>query len=417
VSAVLLAIELLLFEYRSRSIIPVAMAAAAATSVRFALHGPAPMFAMPVLSQPSGAAMATYVVIGALIGLAAVGATRAIYAIEDQFERLPLHWMWWPAIGALAVGAVGIVEPRTLGVGYEWIEAILANDIAGTALLWFVLLKFTSWSIYLGSGTSGGTLAPLFIIGGGLGALLGGVAQAWLPQLGVEVPIAALLGMAAIFAGASHALLASVVFAFETTRQPLGLLPLLAGCSAAYLVSITLMRNSIMTEKLARRGTLVRTEYAVDYLDQVVVSQVASRNLVTLPAERPLAEVRAWLTGGAGGATHHGFPVLDGNGSLVGVVTRRDLFAQQRDALVVRDVVSRPPVIVFETSTLRDAADHMVLEDVGRLVVVDRREPHRVTGVLTRSDVLAAHAPRLRARDRRERMLPWEATGGDRTSP
>jgi H+/Cl- antiporter ClcA/CBS domain-containing protein len=412
VSAVLLAIELLLFEYRSRSIIPVAMAAAAATSVRFALHGPAPMFAMPVLSQPSGAAMATYVVIGAVIGLAAVGATRAIYAIEDQFERLPVHWMWWPAVGALAVGAIGLVEPRTLGVGYEWIEAILADDIAGTALLSFVLLKFVSWSIYLGSGTSGGTLAPLFIIGGGLGALLGAVAQAWLPQVGVDVPIAALLGMAAIFAGASHALLASVVFAFETTRQPLGLLPLLAGCSAAYLVSITLMRNSIMTEKLARRGTLVRTEYAVDYLDQIAVSQVATRNPVTLPAERSLGEVRAWLAAGAGGATHTGFPVVDGAGALVGVATRRDLCGEQSDTLPVREVVSRPPVVVFETSTLRDAADHMVLQDVGRLVVVNATEPSRVTGIITRSDVLAAHAPRLRSRDRRERGLRWGALSG-----
>jgi CIC family chloride channel protein len=412
VAAVLLAIELLLFEYRSRSIIPVAMAAAAATSVRFALHGPAPMFAMPVLAQPSGPAMASYVVIGALIGLAAVAATRVIYAIEDAFEKLPLHWMWWPAIGALAVGAIGLFEPRTLGVGYEWIEAILANDIAGTALLWFVALKFVSWSIYLGSGTSGGTLAPLFIIGGGLGALLGGVTDAWLPQLGVEVPIAALLGMAAIFAGASHALLASVVFAFETTRQPLGLLPLLAGCSAAYLVSITIMRNSIMTEKLARRGTVVRTEYSVDHLDQVFVSQVASRNLVTLPAERTLGEVRAWLADGAGGAEHQGFPVVDAAGSLVGVVTRRDLVGERSDALRVSDVITRPPVVVFETSTLRDAADHMVLEGVGRLAVVSSAAPNRVTGIVTRSDIITAHAPRLRARDQRERSAPWGATNG-----
>jgi CBS domain-containing protein len=378
------------------------MAAAAATSVRFALHGSAPMFDMPILAQPSGLAMASYVVIGALIGLTAVGATRAIYAIEDAFEKLPMHWMWWPAIGAVAVGAIGLVEPRTLGVGYEWIEAILANDIAGTALLWFVLLKFVSWSIYLGSGTSGGTLAPLFIIGGGLGAVLGGVAQAWLPQLGVEVPIAALLGMAAIFAGASHALLASVVFAFETTRQPLGLLPLLAGCSASYLVSITLMRNSIMTEKLARRGTIVRTEYAVDYLDQVIVSDAASRNPVTLPAEGSLRDVRAWLVGGAGGATHQGFPVVDAAGSLVGLVTRRDLFGDQSDSLLVRDVISRPPVVVFETNTLRDAADHMTLQGVGRLAVVATNEPGRITGIISRSDILAAHAPRLRARDRRE---------------
>ena len=407
VAAVLLAIELLLFEYRSRSIIPVALAAATATAVRFALRGPAPMFAMPTVLQPSGAAMAGYVVIGALVGLASVGATRAIYAIEDGFERLPLHWMWWPALGAVAVGVIGMIEPRTLGVGYEWIELILAGGIAGPALLAFVLLKFVSWSIYLGSGTSGGTLAPLFIIGGGLGAFLGGVAGAWLPQLGIEVPIAALLGMAAIFAGASHALLASVVFAFETTRQPLGLLPLLAGCSAAYLVSISIMRNSIMTEKLARRGTAVKTEYAVDYLDQILVRDVASRSPVTLAADSALGDVRAWLDGGAGQSTHQGFPVVDAEGTLVGVVTRRDLLGEEDAGLRVRDVVARAPVAVFETSTLRAAADHMVLEGVGRLAVVSAGEPGRLTGIITRSDILAAHAPRLRARDRRERSTPW----------
>ena len=403
VAAVLLAIELLLFEYRPRSIIPVALASAAATGVRMALHGPDPMFAMPTLAQPSGAALASYIVIGALIGVASVAATRAIYLIEDGFERVPLHWMWWPAIGAVVVGAVGWIEPRTLGVGYEWIEAILAGDIAGAALIAFVGLKFVSWSIYLGSGTSGGTLAPLFIIGGGLGALLGAWTDAWLPQLGVEAPIAALLGMAAIFAGASHALLASVVFAFETTRQPLGLLPLLAGCSAAYLVSITLMRHSIMTEKLARRGTIVRTEYALDFLDRITVGEVASRNPVTLSAERSLGEVRGWLAGGAGGATHQGFPVVDSTNTLIGVVTRRDLLGEESEALSVRDVIRRPPVVVFENSTLRDAADHMVLQGIGRLVVVEREEPTRVRGVVTRSDLLAAHALRLRARDHRER--------------
>ncbi len=409
VAAVLLAIELLLFEYRPRSIIPVALASAAATVVRGALHGPAPMFAMPMLSQPSGAALASYVVMGALIGLASVAATRAIYSIEDGFARLPVHWMWWPAIGAVAVGVIGWIEPRTLGVGYEWIEQILAGDMVGGALLLFVALKFASWSIYLGSGTSGGTLAPLFIIGGGLGAVLGAGTDAWLPQLGVEAPIAALLGMAAIFAGASHALLASVVFAFETTRQPLGLLPLLAGCSAAYLVSISLMRHSIMTEKLARRGTIVRTEYALDFLDQVLVRDAASMSPITLPADRRLGEVRAWLAAGAGGATHQGFPVVGSDEMLVGVVTRRDLLSDAEEAQCVKDVIRRAPIVIFEDSTLRDAADHMLREGVGRLAVVRRASPLDVMGVITRSDLLAAHAPRLHARDHMGRSFEWGA--------
>src|SRR5205823_10887066 len=198
------------------------------------------------------------------------------------------------------------------------IDAILSGNIVGIALVVLIILKFLSWAIYLGSGTSGGTLAPLFTIGGGLGAALGALGVRLGPSLGVDEHIAALVGMAAIFAGASHALLASVVFAFETTRQPLGLLPLLAGCSAAYLVSLLMMRSSIMTEKLARRGARVRTEYAADYLSQVLVRDGSSPKVVSLRASDRLGDVRAWLASGGPGASHQGFPVLDDKGELCG---------------------------------------------------------------------------------------------------
>jgi CBS domain-containing protein len=223
-------------------------------------------------------------------------------------------------------------------------------------------------------------------------------------RLGVQPAAAGLVGMAAIFAGASHALLASVVFAFETTRQPMGLLPLLAGCSAAYLVSLLLNRHSIMTEKLARRGAAVRAEYTADYLAQVLVRDAASRPVTTLAADEPIGAVRERLAAGGAGMTHHGFPVLDAAGRLVGVVTRRDLVEQPLDADVpVRALVRRPPVVVYDDSTLRDAADHMVLEQVGRLPVVTRARPREVVGILTRSDLLAAHATRLDASHRLER--------------
>src|SRR5439155_363947 len=189
-------------------------------------------------------------------------------------ERLPLHWMWWPAIGGIAVGAVGLVAPKTLGVGYDNIENILGGAVVGRALIALIGFKFISWSIALGSGTSGGTLAPLFTIGGGLGAAL----ASW---FGLSPAIGGLVGMAAMFAGASRALLASVVFAFETTRQPLGLLPLLGGCTAAYLASCLLMRNSIMTEKIVRRGVRVIGEYAPNFFAQTPVRAFASSPVVT----------------------------------------------------------------------------------------------------------------------------------------
>jgi chloride channel protein, CIC family len=405
VSAVLLAVELLLFEYRPRSIIPVSLASAVAASVRVAFVGSAPVFPIPDLLQPSDSALAFYVLFGALVGLVAVGITRFTYGVEDAFEKLEeryrIHWMWWPAMGALVVGALGIVEPRILGVGYSNIIGAISGSIVGRALIVLVLLKFIAWSVYLASGTSGGVLAPLFTIGSGLGGWLGALAAAAAPSIGIDPRIAALVGMAAIFAGATHALLTAIVFAFETTRQPVGLLPLLLGCAAAYLVSLLFNRHSLLTEKLARREGSVRTEYEVDHLSHVLVRQAASRNVVSLRANQTLAEARKWLADGdgAGGpSTHQGFPVLDEDSLLIGVVTRRDLMnAGYAGDEYVAETIKRAPAVVYEDSTLRDAADHMVNEGVGRLPVVQRDNPRRVVGMVTRSDLLAAHAPRLSA--------------------
>ncbi|HTK53332.1 MAG TPA: chloride channel protein [Gemmatimonadaceae bacterium] len=411
VAAVLLAVELLLFEYRPRSLIPVSLAAATATGVRIAFVGAAPVFPMPNIAPPSGEALATYIALGAAIGVVAVFVTRGLYGVEDLFEQLPIHWMWWPAIGAVVVGVVGYFAPRTLGVGYENIEQMVAGSIAGRALLILVTLKLVSWIIALGSGTSGGTLAPLFTIGGGAGALAGGLLAQWFPSLGVDPRIAALVGMAAIFAGASHAVLASVVFAFETTRQPLGLLPLLAGCSAAYLVSLLGMRHSIMTEKLARRGTRIRSEYAADFLEQVLVREIASTEVVTLPAEEPVEEVRDRIAARTPGSQHQGFPVVNARGDLVGVVTRRDLLDLDIEfTALVGDLVKRAAVVIYDDSSAREAADHMVHERVGRLPVVARANPRRVIGIVSRSDLLEAHERRLHAGNRVERTIDLAAS-------
>jgi len=406
VSAVLLAIELLLFEYRPRSIIPVALASAVAASIRVAMVGSAPVFPVADLLQPSDSALAFYVLLGALIGLIAVGITRLTYGIEDGFEvlgeKFHIHWMWWPALGALVVGALGIIEPRILGVGYSNIVGALSGSIVGRALIVLVVLKFIAWSVYLASGTSGGVLAPLFTIGSGLGAWIGALVAAVAPSIGIDARIAALVGMAAIFAGATHALLTAIVFAFETTRQPVGLLPLLLGCAAAYLVSLLFGRHSLLTEKLARREGSVRTEYEVDHLAHVLVKQAASREVISLRANQTLGDVRRWLESpvkvAGGPSTHQGFPVLDEDSLLIGVVTRREILDPgYADEEVVAEVIKRSPAIVYEDSTLRDAADHMVLEGVGRLPVVSREEPRVVVGIISRSDLLSAHAPRLSA--------------------
>ena len=415
VSAVLLSVELLLFEYRPRSLIPVALAAAVATGVRVLFSGTAPIFGIDQLAQPSGRALVAYAVLGLIIGVIAVGVTRLAYGIEDAFEslgeRFHVHWMWWPAIGAVVVGLVGILSPRTLGVGYENITDLISGAIVGRALIVLVVLKLISWAVYLGSGTSGGTLAPLFTIGAGLGAWIGDQCAAFAPWLGVDAHVAGLVGMAAIFAGASHALLTSIVFAFETTRQPLGMLPLLAGCTASYLVALLMGRHSIMTEKLARRGASLRTDYTVDFLGQVRVRDVATRDVVTLLARDTVGSVREWLASEGSSVTHQGFPVLDGAGALIGVVMRRELMNPETSAeTAIGKLITRRPVVVYEDNTLRDAADQMVAAEVGRLPVVEREAPHGLVGIISRSDLLTAHAPRLDAASRMQPVRgfsPW----------
>ena len=417
VAAVLLAIELLLFEYRAASLIPVAFSAVAATGGRMVITGGAPAFEVPDLPPTAAPALAGYVVIGAVTGLASVMITKALYAIEDRFARLRIHWMWWPALGAVVVGLVGVVAPRTLGVGYDNIEQTVSGGLAGNALLALCAWKTVSWLIALGSGTSGGTLAPIFTIGGGIGVACAGT-LAWLaPTSGVDTGLAALVGMAALFAGASHALLASVLFAFESTRQPLALLPLLAGCAASYLVSSALMRTSIMTEKFARRGRPVPNAYALDALAQVLVKDVALREVVTLQAAQTVGDVRTWFLSGVPGAEHQSFPVLADDGRLLGVVTQRDVFRAGSSGASIGSLLRRAPIVVGPQDTLRDAADRMLRAQVGRLPVVQNG---RLVGIVTRTDVLEGHSPRLRHATTLERTLrlPLSRRGpGEGTRP
>ncbi len=415
VAAVLLAVELLLFEYRARSIIPVAMASCAAAGARLVLIGAAPVFPMPAVTEPGGTALAAYAVLGAIIGAVAAGVTRAVYFVEDGFDRLPVHWMWWPALGAIAVGVAGWIDPRVFGVGYPNITAALSGQLTVASVAMLVVLKFVAWSFSLGSGTSGGTLAPLFTFGSGLGALIGIAAATAAPSLGIAPPVAALVGMAAMFAGASRALLASVVFAFETTRQPLGLLPLLAGCSMAYYVSRLLSRHSIMTEKLARRGVLIQEDYSVDYLRRIPVRQAMTADVTTLAAAEPVDAVRMRIAAGEFGK-HQGFPVIGAGDQLVGIVTMRDINAAPASA-TIGSLVHRAAVTIHPDQSLRDAADTMVRNGVGRLPVVSRDGSRRMIGIITRSDLLRAHAPRLYAAEERRLAfdlgaLEWWKGGG-----
>lgn len=409
VAAILLSIELLLFEFRSRSIIPVALACVTAMGIRIALHGFDPVFPIPALSQPSGSALVMYIGIGCVIGVCSVLVTKAVYYIEDLFEELPIHWMWWPALGAVATGIIGYIAPRTLGVGYNNIIDINSGTLAISAVAVLGILKFLSWSISLGSGTSGGTMAPLFTIGGAIGALLGSAFILLFPQSGVDIRIAALVGMASLFAGSSRALLTSAVMAFEVTLQPIGLLPLIGACSASYLISTLLMKNSIMTEKIERRGIRVPSEYHADFLDMINVSDIAIGSVVTFNDSEELGAIRKRIQSYEAGTQHQGFPVLGEHGFVVGVITRRDIFnTSNTDGQYIRELLGRTPVCVYSDCTLREAADHMVNHDVGRLPVINRTT-NSLQGIITRSDILMAH--RRRINEQQERSVNIDIKG------
>ena len=398
IAAVLLAVELLLFEFRARSLVPVAVASVIAAGVHVAFEGSEPFFhfGANTLAPPSHLAVALYLAIGCVVGVGSVILTRTVSLIEHIFEHLPIHWMWQPAIGAVAVGLIGYFVPKTFGSGYYNIDDLLSNHLTLSAIGILGVMKFLSWTISLASGTAGGTLAPVFTIGGTLGAALGVAAVSLCPQAHVNVGMAALVGMVGIFAGASRALLTSVVFAIETTMQPLAIMPALGGCTAAYFVSCLMMRHSIMTEKMVRRGVRVPEEYKPDFLDHVLVRDVASKMLITLSGSQTLEQVRQWIAARAPGSSHQGFPVLNGDEHLLGVLTRRALLDQSHAGdTKLEALVNRAPIVVYDDNTLRDAADHMVNHDIGRLPVLDR-QTRRVVGMITRSDLLGAHRKRVR---------------------
>ncbi len=407
VAAVLLAIELLLFEYRSSSMIPVCFAAVAAMSVRILWVG-SQSFAtvLTPFSPPSEMALGIYIGMGVVFGMISILITKLLYWLEDQFEKLPLHWMWWPLLGGLAVGVIGWLDPRTLGIGYENMNFILNANFPMYLLLSLGVMKLISWSIALASGTSGGTLAPLFTIGGALGGALGMLIAQLFPAAGIDPRLAGLIGMAAVFTGASRAFLASVIFAFEITRQPMSLLPLLGSCAVSYLISSLFMNTTIMTEKISRRGYRVPDEYVPDDLDQVIVRTITSKHLVALEADNTVAEIHEWIASGIKGSTHQGFPVLDKAGEVLGVITLKDLMALNTlPDTPIRALIKCKPIVVYENNTVREAADIMVREKIGRLPVLSREKPHNILGMVTRSDVLSAHQHRLEANHHRQATL------------
>lgn len=393
VSAVLLAIELLLFEYKARSFIPVALASAVAAAAHHYWEPAEAIFAMKTIAPVALGELGFYLLLGALLGSVAVVITKIVYGIEDAFEKIPVHWMWWPALGAVAVGVVGYFAPKTLGVGYDNISQMLNASLPIKAALLLCTLKFVSWSVALGSGTSGGTLAPLLTFGSGIGLVVGTLAASALPFLHVQPHLAALVGMAGLFAGASQALLASVVFACETTGQVHALLPLLGGCAASYLTARLLGKESIMSEKIARRGVTIPSQYEADIYAHTKVGSVME-TVRSLPATMTAQDLLARLaTHDPETCQHHAHLLCDQLGKLAGIVTRGDLIKAANTwaaDTTLLEVGTSNLIVTYRDESLHDALEKLLTNEIGRLPVVERHDPETVVGYLSRAAILTA---------------------------
>ena len=410
VAAVLLAVELMLFEWRPRSFIPVAVAAAAASVARVPLLGAGPIFPVPAHAALPASAIGIALAVGLVAGLGSALLTVLVYAFEDLFQKLPIHWMWWPALGGLAVGVGGLIDPRVLGVGYGVIHGLLLGQGLGGLLLGLLVAKALVWSIALGSGTSGGVLAPLLIMGGALGA----VEARWL-GLG-DAGLWAMIAMAAMMGGTMRSPLTSMIFVLELTHDLNALPALLVGCVAAHAVTVLLMRRSILTEKVARRGYHLTREYSVDPLALVRVGEIMDRDLLSIPATMRIAELSSRIARGDPAVTRHqAIPIVDEQGRLAGIVTRGDLFrALGQDPsgeATALEAGSSRLLVTYPDELVTDALARMLRSNVGRLLVVDRDDAGRMVGYLGRATILGA---RLRQLDEEQLREPGWLAGSQR---
>lgn len=413
VAAVLFGVELLAFEFRPRSMVLIGLASATADGLRIAmasagLVAPQPIFTVPGHPALAGIALLGAAAVGIATGLGAWVMTQAVYRFEDLFKKLSghLHWMWWPMIGGLLIGAGGLADPRVLGVGYDTIHAELLGQLGLGALLLLAAVKLVIWSGALGGGTSGGILAPIMMMGAATGSVAGSV----LP--GASPGVWALIGLGGAIAGVTRSPFTAIVFAFELTYDVGSLLALLVAAAVSHLVSVLVLKRSILTEKVARRGFHVMREYAVDPLEAAFVREVMDTDIYTLDPWRSLEDVYRSVPEGSAVRRQRLYPVLGDDGKLVGVVPwSAVLAAGRRPHTLAGDVMVAPRSVAHLDEILRSVADRMAADGVGVLPVVDRSDRARLDGLITQFDLLNAREKLLEEERRAERLLTLRSMG------
>jgi len=408
IAGVILAIELLLFEFKSRSFIPLVIASTLATAVHMQLLGAGPMFTVAVTDFGIPKALPFYLVLGVICGLAAVGFSKLLYWVEDQFEKLPVGELWWPAIGALGLGIIGYFVPRVFGVGYDTISDILNGQLALKLLLVVMIAKAAALVISLGSGTSGGLLAPMFMSSAALGGVFAMLVNRMFPSANLAAGAFSLVAMGAVFGAASRATFSFIIFAFEITRDYNSVLPLmLVSVIADGIAMLFMPTSSIMTEKLARRGLRIHQDYETDVLQQVSVAETMDRDVPTIVATMPLGELADRIAKHDSEVSHHqGLFLVDEEGKLKGLITRGDILRALDEhpsgALSVLEAGSRDLIVAFPDELISEASEKMLQNDIGRLPVVERNDPRKLVGYLGRRGVMAARLRRLHEEHVRE---------------
>lgn len=401
IAGVILAIELLLFEFKSRSFIPLVIASTIATAVHMQLLGTGPMFTVAAMDFGIPHALPFYVLLGGLCGLAAVGFSKLLYWTEDQFEKLPIDELWWPAIGALGLGIIGYFVPRVLGVGYDTISDILNANLALKLLVVVMLAKAVALVVSLGSGTSGGLLAPMFMSSAAMGGVFALGVDRMFPGAHLSAGAFALVAMGAVFGAASRAAFTFIIFAFEITRDYNSVLPLMLVTVIASGIAMLLMPSaSIMTEKLVRRGLRIHQDYEADMLQQMSVSQTMDPEVPAVPGDMWLVDLADRIARRDPEVSQHQALFIMGvDGKLAGVITRGDVFrALDKDStqsMTVLEAGTRDVVVTYPDEALHDASAKMLLNNIGRLPVVDRKDPGHVVGYLGRHGIMAARLRRL----------------------
>ena len=398
-AAVLLAVELLLFEWRPSSFIPVAVAATIGAALRVPLLGAGPVFPVALHAALPLAGLGAALVVGLVAGAASAALTGLVYACEDGFAKIPIHWMWWPAIGGVAVGLGGLVAPRALGVGYDVIRDLFAGNIIGAAAVALLVAKAVMWSVALGSGTSGGVLAPLLMMGGAIGALESSIIPGGDPGLWAVISMAAMMG------GTMRSPLTAIIFLLELTHDTNLLGGLLIACAAAHGVTVLVMRRSILTEKVARRGHHVQREYSVNPLSRFRVEDVMRVPVRTLPAEMRIDGIfRRLVHDDPALGRDHAWPLIGDGERLVGILTRGDMLRaleEDHDAEPTALEAGTCALTVAHPDELLDEAmNAMIMRSVKQLPVVHRDDPHRVIGIVD-GNVIAAVWSELHDEDHR----------------